>query len=129
MITNRCIYLAEDDDDDAFFFSTALRSCFPDYQCVHFANGSLLLAALHEASQPYPERIFLDVQMPLMNGAETYQALQAHPVWSLVPVCLLTSSQDLAYAAQNHGINRHLLHTKPSTIEALKSLILDHMPN
>ncbi len=127
--TNRCVYLADDDDDDAFFFSIVLRSCFPDCQCCHFANGSLLMTALHETSHPHPERIFLDMQMPVLDGAETYQALQAHPVWSAIPVRLLTSSQDLEYVAQKHGIVRQLLHTKPATIEAMKSLILDHMSN
>lgn len=126
---NSCVYYVDDDEDDAFFFTLVFRSCFPDYQCCHFANGSLLMTALGETSHPYPERIFLDMQMPLLNGAETYRALQAHPVWSAIPVRLLTSSQDLDYVAQKHVLVRHLLHTKPATIDAMKALILDHMAN
>lgn len=61
--------------------------------------------------------------------AGTYQALQAHPVWSAIPVCLLTSSHDLVYMAPKHGVTYHLLYTNPATIEAMKLLILDHMSN
>ncbi len=124
----RCIYLADDDEDDTIFFEIALRNCLPDYQYCHFTDGSHLLTALHEASHPYPDMVFLDVQMPLLNGPDTYKALQAHPQWALIPARLLTSSHELTYIAQKHEVDAQLLRTKPVTFDDMQALLLSHLP-
>lgn len=127
--STRCVYLADDDEDDNVFFEIALRNYFPDYQYCHFSDGSHLLTALHEGSYPYPDMIFLDVQMPLLSGPDTYKALQVHPQWTLIPACLLTSSYELAYVAQKHELPVRLLRTKPTTFGDMQALILSHLPN
>ncbi len=52
------------------------------------ANGQL---AVHIIEQSLPAAIVLDLKMPIMNGFQFLQRMQAHEVWRQVPVFVFTS--------------------------------------
>lgn len=58
------------------------------YRVREAANGVEGLAAVR--AEP-PELIFMDVQMPVMDGLETLKRLQADPASRHIPVVVLTS--------------------------------------
>lgn len=41
----------------------------------------------------HPDLIFLDMQMPHMDGPEFLLTLENHPFWNEIPVVLLTAGQ------------------------------------
>ena len=59
----------DDDLDDREFFSDAKRVVDPEIPCVLFENGDQLLHYLGE-SKTLPDYIFIDINMPKMNGYE-----------------------------------------------------------
>jgi CheY-like chemotaxis protein len=67
----------DDDVDDREFFSDALRTVDPQIPCVLFENGSELLDYL-ENTKPLPDYIFLDINMPKMNGYECAQEIKSN---------------------------------------------------
>src|SRR5687767_15097108 len=67
----------DDDVDDREFFSDALKTVDPKIPCVMFENGSELLDYL-ENSSPLPDYIFLDINMPKMNGYECAQEIKSN---------------------------------------------------
>jgi CheY-like chemotaxis protein len=58
------------------------------YRCVIAHNGEDGLAAVRAHR---PAAIFLDVQMPRMNGLEVLAAIRADPTISATPVMLMTA--------------------------------------
>jgi putative two-component system response regulator len=54
------------------------------------ANGREALNWL--STNDAPCLILLDLQMPEMNGLELAEALSKHPVWSEIPIVVMTAS-------------------------------------
>jgi CheY-like chemotaxis protein len=69
----------DDDSDDREFFGDAIKAVDPAIPCVLFANGEALLYYLEKTKTP-PDYIFIDINMPKMNGYEC-----AHEIISNYP--------------------------------------------
>jgi CheY-like chemotaxis protein len=65
----------DDDPDDREFFSDAIKVLDPEFPCVLFENGVELLSFL-EKSKTRPDYIFIDINMPKMNGYECAQEIK-----------------------------------------------------
>ena len=69
------IVLIDDDDDDQFIFLAALKAVAPDSECLIKSNGLEAIRDL-QARRHNPDMIFLDLNMPIMNGFEFLAILQ-----------------------------------------------------
>ncbi|MEX2233668.1 MAG: response regulator [Cyclobacteriaceae bacterium] len=67
----------DDDRDDREFFSDAIKEVDPSIPCVLFENGQELLYYLEEA-KTLPDYIFIDINMPKMNGYECAQEIRSN---------------------------------------------------
>lgn len=114
------IFLLDDDEEDCMLFSMACHQSFPHYALTVFNTPSLLFAALERQR---PDRIYIDYQMPLLNGVEVYQRLQANPEWSTIPVCLITSLSLVDELAHQHNLTPALWHTKPTEFAGFNRLL------
>ena len=63
------ILLIDDDDDDQFIFLAALEDVAPGSHC-HISNNAPEAFQYLNASAEIPDMLFLDLNMPLMNGFE-----------------------------------------------------------
>jgi len=61
---HRHIYIADDDQDDRIFFTEAMLEVNPDVILKEAQDGAELMEILHTLSDPLPEVIFLDLNMP-----------------------------------------------------------------
>ncbi len=81
--------LIEDDADDQYFFMDALGMLDGDYQCNIVPNG---VEALRKLTQDeLPSVIFLDLNMPLMNGYECLDRIR-NSAARHVPVVVISTS-------------------------------------
>lgn len=62
--------------------------------------------------------ILLDLAMPVMNGFETLERLKSHPVWSQIPVIVVTANSEEKHRALRDGASDFL--SKPIDVEELK---------
>jgi CheY-like chemotaxis protein len=86
------LLLVDDDIDDQQIFAEALETVDPSIQLVVASNG---LEALHKLNTPdslQPDMIFLDLNMPMMNGKEFLQELKKTNGFSQIPVIIYTTS-------------------------------------
>lgn len=69
----------DDDCDDREFFNEAVKALDPDMPCVLFKDGVELLRYLDE-NETFPDYIFIDINMPKMNGYECAREIKSNHV-------------------------------------------------
>src|SRR5664279_2073600 len=69
MKMNNQVLLIDDDKDDQLFLREALNELFPNMHCIAVNNGKAALDYI-EKNPPPPRYIFLDLNMPYINGFE-----------------------------------------------------------
>ncbi|HEX2532946.1 MAG TPA: response regulator [Chitinophagaceae bacterium] len=120
----KTIVYVEDDADDREFLSDALRVAHPDVEIVTANNGLEAIKYLKLARNgqaPLPSLIILDINMPYLNGMETFQQIRTDALLQAIPLVVFTSSEspnDKAWF-QRQGIE---LLTKPDNLKHLSKL-------
>src|SRR5687767_13044745 len=85
------IMLIDDDRDDRFFFSKALKKMPVEFELVEAMDGVDAFKKLRE-SDIKPAVIFLDINMPFMNGIEFLKELKKDPNLNTIPVIIQSTS-------------------------------------
>ncbi|MGB3149376.1 MAG: response regulator [Maribacter sp.] len=87
-----------DDDPITVFGIRKMLSTTVDCKLVEsYANGKIALDAIIEklqGSEPLPEVIFLDINMPIMDGWQFLEEFIALPILEKVRINIVTSSID-----------------------------------
>lgn len=116
------VVLVEDSDDDAFFFLRALEDVSLPHSYVRFRDGQEFIRFL-EAHPNESFLVFLDWQMPHINGREVLQWVQGRPVKDRLEVIVLSGSDlpgDIRAAAALDAADYVL---KPISAKTLSSKI------
>jgi CheY-like chemotaxis protein len=88
------ILLVEDDLVDAMTFKRALKDLEIKNEVVHTLNGEEALKHLSSEENTEPCFIFLDLNMPRMNGIEFLKVANADEALKKIPVIVLTTSDN-----------------------------------
>lgn len=97
------VFLIDDDADDRELFCEALQAVASDFICLTAPNGRKALADLRSAQAELPDLIFLDINMPLMNGWQFLSILREQEAYKHIPVIIYSTSssdQELQKALQ-----------------------------
>jgi CheY-like chemotaxis protein len=93
-VTNKPILLIEDDQVDTMTVTRALKEIHVTNQLVHWENGEEALNYLRDPTSDKPCLILLDLNMPIMNGIEFLQAVKSDVRLRLIPIVVLTTSDE-----------------------------------
>lgn len=118
------ILLIDDDVDDQLIFQEIMQEISSGIECFTAGNGLQGLGLLDEM-QPPPAIIFLDLNMPLVNGWEFLERLKKNDKMSQIPVIIMTTSDDKIdkKRAVDHGARTFL--TKTANLTLLRQSIRD----
>ena len=115
------ILLVDDDPDCRLLIRDAIAECKVSNDVHEVANGQEALDFLHRrwtfANAPRPGLIYLDIEMPAMDGQETLKRIKAEPTLRDIPVVMMTGVCDemqMKQAAAN-GANSYTI--KPANAE------------
>jgi CheY-like chemotaxis protein len=101
------ILVIDDDDDIRMILKTALGM----YHTIQEAeNGMEGLRALEAFA---PDFVITDINMPVMNGLETAEAIRRHPTLCNVPIFFLTGETDTNLPRKAFGVGGNLYLRKP----------------
>src|SRR5882762_252050 len=92
MITGK-ILLIDDDEDDQFIFRDALRGISFPNDCLLASNGLEAVFKL-TSDEELPAMIFLDLNMPLVNGAEFLTHIRNQPSFRQIPIVIFSTSNN-----------------------------------
>ncbi len=120
MILLKNIFLAEDDSDDQFLFTDALNEIDSSIKCQIANNGKETVEALTKL-EVLPDVIFLDLNMPYMNGFECLSKLKNDVRLSQLPVVIFTTSQNPADVEATHQLGANVFLSKPAKFADLKA--------
>ncbi len=106
------LLLIDDDEDDREIFLSVIDVVSPSTTCATAANGREGLDALASASR-LPQVIFLDLNMPLMDGRQFLIEVKKNVSWKEIPVVILTTSSDLNSINRTRELGAIEFITKP----------------
>lgn len=121
------ICFIEDDRVQIFLLTKYVEKLKTGYQVSSFANGKLAFDAMEERakeSKPFPDVIFLDINMPVWSGWDFYKAFSKLKGSEKVVVLVLTSSlnDDDYQMAVSYGLTDNYL-IEPLGFEKFEKLI------
>lgn len=117
------ILLIDDDKDDQTLFRDALNYISSSFECRVADNGFEGLQHL-KSTEVLPDLIFLDVNMPLMDGRETLEAMRNDPMLTGLPVVIYSTSnseRDISWFVERDA--RYVV--KPNNFEQLVATLVD----
>lgn len=129
MTATDAIFIVDDDPITVFGIKKMLQSLYPQRPIHTFPNGKQALDAVKAAmvSGRLPEVIFLDINMPIMDGWQFLEAFIRLPVDLPIRVNIVTSSIDpFDYNQWQHfkSRSRHIIdfRNKPLRREELAAI-------
>lgn len=117
--------LADDDTDDTDMFHEALMEVDPSTVFYRATDGRDALAILKKCEQEMPHIIFLDINMPRMDGWECLAQLKASDTYKNIPVLIYSTSahqRDIDIALELGAL---CFMTKPSDFKELKKILAE----
>ena len=87
------VLYAEDDIEDYSLFLEVLESVHARVDCINVVNGVEALKYLEDAIV-LPDYIFLDVNMPTMDGKSCLKAIKRDPRFKNIPIIIYTTSRN-----------------------------------
>jgi CheY-like chemotaxis protein len=94
MNKNHTILCADDDDDDIQMLQEAIREVDGSYRMVKANNGIDALNQLRilKESGTLPCLVVLDINMPKMDGRQTFISIRNNPDYAHIPVVIFSTS-------------------------------------
>jgi CheY-like chemotaxis protein len=131
-----CILLVDDDESDNYYHEYTIKKADISEVLKIVTDGSLALEYIFKAGHneqsedyPLPDIIFLDINMPRMNGfefLEEYKQLDER-LRSGIVITMLTTSlnpHDKERAIQSGSVSEFL--NKPLTVEMLNTIMIKY---
>ncbi len=121
------IVLVDDDKDELFIFVEALSILGVSHKCTWANNGE---QALSQLQYLVPDFIFLDINLPGMNGFQLLPKIRQDTKLAQVPVILYSNGVDERTAEKYTALGATICLKKPDSVtllaKALSSIIEGH---
>ncbi|HUM47649.1 MAG TPA: response regulator [Chitinophagales bacterium] len=115
------ILIVDDDPDDAGLLMEAISEIAPQSKCFCIMDGKAALEFL-ERIKILPNLIFLDLNMPKLNGFECLKEIKKVHQWSVIPVVIYTTSKQKEDEILTRKLGAVDFITKPSNFEDIHEI-------
>ncbi len=120
-MTAKCILVV----DNELYIQEVVQIALETIQNWRVVTASSGAEGLLKAEKVNPDVILLDMMMPDMDGATTFQKLQANPLTQTIPVLLLTAKIQTADQKRYQEMGVHATIAKPFDPLQLPTQIAD----
>ena len=115
--------IIDDDEDDRFFFKEATEDMLNCLECLFANEGADALTQLRKLEK-LPDFIFLDVNMPRMNGKQCLIELKKDAIIKNIPVIMYSTSFTKESIEEFRSLGSAQYLHKPTNISKLPEQIL-----
>jgi CheY-like chemotaxis protein len=123
MLKPKSILLIDDDEDDRWLFTEAISRTVPSVRCTSVSSGPEALDFLSLQDRQFPDIIFLDLNMPGMDGKKCLAELKNDPRINNIPVIVYSTSNFHKDINEAKALGAHDFIIKPSDYQQLCTLI------
>lgn len=116
--TIRTCLLVDDDEDDREIFCLALNQVDPSVNCLTASDGLAALSILKERSF-VPDYIFLDLNMPRMDGKECLREIRKQKHLADIPVIIFSTSSADKEKEETKRLGANSFIVKPPLVSIL----------
>lgn len=116
------VLYVDDDADDQEFFEVALRSIHKHMPLSFAKNGLDALTRL-KVMEPRPDLIFLDLNMPVMDGKQFLEKIKKDKSLAQIPIAIYSTSSSPADQEQTLALGADYFVTKPSRIHDIVTML------
>lgn len=122
MVQPKICLLVDDDPDDQEVFLTALGDVSASVLCLVAADGDRALELLYN-EETIPDYIFLDLNMPRMNGFEFLAAMKKSRLLKDIPVIVYSTTSQPAQIEKAKNLGATEFFTKTYRYQDLCTLL------
>lgn len=112
------VLLAENDSDCADLTMTAAQTAKVDFNINWVVDGVEAMDYLRKRAKytnaVRPDLILLDLEMPRKNGREVLSEIRADGDFKIIPVVILSTTEDYQELKATYGLSNDCCHTKPA---------------
>lgn len=123
MINEPVVFVIDDDIDDQEIFGIALDRASKNANCVFANDGIHAIEKIKNDESFIPDFIFLDMNMPRMDGSECLTELRKIPRLNHIPVYLYSTSLDAVGIDKSKSLGATDYIMKPSSIFELTDIL------
>ncbi len=127
-MNHRKILLIDDDADDQLIFLDALNEVAGGIECVTANDGVSALNIL-KSNNDLPSMIFLDLNMPMMNGLDCLKFIKGNATLQHIPVVIFTTSENPADKKNTSAFGAQVYFTKTADFKFLKAKLVEILHN
>ncbi len=102
------IFLTDDDPDDRFLFEEALSLADESVRYLFAFDGIDALEQLDSVEMQLPDLIFMDVNMPRMNGIDCLKEIKSSEKLRSIPVVMYSTSSYYQTECIEYGAAHYL---------------------
>src|SRR6185295_552009 len=121
------VFMVDDDLDDRIIFSNVLDQLGIKPQITFAKQANEFFTLLKDGIMP--DVIFLDINMPIMNGKQVLRDLKSNPEYSSIPVIIISASKYEKDIEETFETGAHYYLVKPYTnayfLEAMKRIFVN----
>jgi CheY-like chemotaxis protein len=125
MQNHRTLFIIDDDEDDQLFLQEAMNDLNIPIDCFYANNGEAAVQQLRNEEIPVPDFIFLDLNMPKLNGKECLTEIKKLPKYAGVPIIIYTTSSSQKDKQEMMQLGAHYFLSKPTRISELCTSLLN----
>lgn len=116
------IFYTDDDLDDLTFFKKIVHTISKEYEVITHMDGKRLLHAL-ENPPPTPYVLFLDINMPGMNGLEVLETVRKSERFGKLPIVMFSTTKDDSIINKTRELGANYYLPKAANFKQLKKSI------
>jgi CheY-like chemotaxis protein len=116
------VILADDDDDDRYMFNEAIKELRLDINTQMVRDGLELMNCL-ENSEQLPDMIFLDLNMPVMDGFQCLEKIRKNIRYKDVSIIIYSTASSDIYINKTFSLGANIYLIKPNSFNELKDLL------
>ncbi len=119
------ITLADDDEDDRLFFTDAFDELKINTVVNTVKNGRELINFLDHPETVLPNIIFLDLNMPILNGIDCLKELKQNDKFKDIAIAIYSTSSSEEDIENTFVLGANIYIKKPSNFNDLKKILSD----
>lgn len=117
------VLLVDDDPEEFEIFCEALRVYDRSIKCLHAVDGQEACDILMTPRTVLPDYIFLDINMPVMNGKECLEKIKDEPLLRDIPVIVYTTSSRFSEREMYRSLGARECIVKPTSFSVLVNIL------